>query len=341
MNRRLLLSLAAATGFGLLSLGGWGWWSYQQFLERPIPQAISLTVANGWSFNRVATELEEVGAITSSEWLFLLNRLEPGGFLQAGEYLFPARSTPRTILNQLRKGEVVHHRFTIPEGWTVPEVARLLQQTAWPEAVELLRDPTLPARLELTENHLEGWLFPATYDYRKGEGLLSILKQMVHLSRRNLEEVWSKRPSSHALTPYQTLILASIVEKETGQDAERPAIAGVFYNRLSRHMRLQSDPTVIYGVSGFDGNLTRLHLRTDTPYNTYTREGLPPTPICNPGREALEAVVHPLPSTHLYFVAKGDGSHIFASSLPEHQGNVQHYQKAAPTSRTPSTAANR
>ncbi|MBF0142657.1 MAG: endolytic transglycosylase MltG [Magnetococcales bacterium] len=321
------LFLAAAFGSGLVFLG------YRDFLARSLPFSFSFVIEQGWGVRRIASELEERGVVSSSLWFLLMVRLQPGRPLQSGEYLLVKGETPERILSRFRRGDVVRRRLLLPEGMALGEVARRLVEVGYAEALPYLRDPETPRRLGLSESSLEGWLFPDTYFLQRGDSLAEVVGRMARRMQSVLGEVWQGRPEGYPLTAYQTLILASIVEKETGNAAERDRIAAVFLNRLGRKMRLQSDPTVIYGIPDFAGDITRRHLTTPTPYNTYTEDGLPPTPICNPGKASLLATVHPREGEQaLYFVARGDGSgtHVFTRTLEEHQREVARHQLKRP-----------
>jgi len=225
---------------------------------------------------------------------------------------------------------VKQYPFTVPEGLTCAEIAARFAAAGFGTAAEFHAacvDPELLARVGLEQGDLEGYLFPETYQWHRGMTAHALVARMVAA----MEAVWTPERSQAAqalnLTRHQALTLASIIEKETGDTAERAMISGVFHNRLRRGMRLQSDPTVIYGVTPFDGNLTRAHLETDTPYNTYTRAGLPPGPIANPGLASIDAALHPADTEALYFVSRNDGSHQFSATVEEHNRAVDRYQR--------------
>jgi UPF0755 protein len=226
-------------------------------------------------------------------------------------------------------GEVLQHHFTIVDGWTFRQLRIALAADAGlAQTIMAMSDEDLAKKLGIEDGHPEGWFLPETYSWIKGDSDLDILKNAHAAMQKALDRLWSARTDDVPLaTPYDALILASIVEKETGRADERPLIAGVFLRRLKFHMRLQTDPTVIYGMGdAYAGNIRRSDLDADTPYNTYTRDGLPPTPIALPGLPALEAVMHPTPGDALYFVARGDGSHEFSATLDEHNRAVQKFQ---------------
>ncbi len=321
---------------------------YQVFLETPltVPDAgWTLDLAPGTSYGSMVRQLAAAG-LTTRAWPWrLYGRLERP-VVQSGEYFIAPGMTPRQWLDRVRRGVVVVRHFTVVEGWTADQLRRALAaapaiapcSAEWDEAQladALDHPPGLP---------LEGRFLPATYDYRRGTCDLEILRRAYQALAAALAEVWAGRaPDLPYPTPEALLIMASIVEKESALPAERNRIAGVFVRRLARGMRLQADPTVIYGLgAGFDGDLRRADLGRDQPYNTYTRGGLPPGPIALPGRGALEAAAHPAPGDSLYFVASGDGGHVFASSLAEHQRNVdrylRHLARRRPAAETTQTA---
>lgn len=326
---RLIVLLFGAL---LLAGGAAAWWGWQQ-LDAPGParQDVVLEVPQGASLARIAARLEEAGVVRHGrlfEWYGRSSGL--AGRVRAGEYRFPAGSTPREVMARLVSGEVVLHSFTIVEGWTFRLMrAALTAHPAIRSTLEELPDEEVMAQLGRPGEHPEGWFLPETYRFPRGTSDLEILRLSHQAMQRALEAAWSQRRDPLPFeSPYEALILASIIEKETGLAAERPAIAGVFVRRLERGMRLQTDPTVIYGAGpGFEGRLRRIHLDTDTPYNTYTRGGLPPTPIALPGRASLEAAVQPQEGKALYFVATGlpDGSHVFSETLAEHNRAVARY----------------
>ncbi|MCV6604581.1 MAG: endolytic transglycosylase MltG, partial [Porticoccaceae bacterium] len=253
--------------------------------------------------------------------------------IQAGDYQLEPGVTPIQLLRQLNSGEVIFHQVTLPEGLTVKQWLQRLRQQ--PHLKSDLSDAELVEFIggntnDNTNDSPEGWLFPDSYRYHRGDSIEQILKQANRAMVGTLEKLWPERDIGLPYqSPYEALIMASIIEKETGVAWERPQIAGVFVRRLQKGMRLQTDPTVIYGLGErYKGNLTRTHLREKTPYNTYVIKGLPPTPIANPGAEAIHAALHPADSSALYFVAKGDGSHYFSATLKEHEQAVEKYQRS-------------
>ena len=309
-------------------------WRVSQFMSSPVNVAAdgqTFEISPGSSFTAVARKLVAEGYINDATWYRLYARWsgEAGG-IQAGEYRIEPGATPRSLLEQFTSGAVKLYSFTIVEGWNHRDLLAALQAN---EAIESsLTDedwPVLLTDLGSEVTHPEGLFLPETYRFPRGTTDRKILGQAYALMQDVLAEEWAAKGSEAPVaSPYEALVLASIVEKETALAEERPRIAGVFARRLEKRMRLQTDPTVIYGIGpAFDGNLTRKHLRTDTPYNTYTRGGLPPTPIAMPGRAAINAVLHPKAGTELYFVATGlgDGSHKFSTTMDEHDAAVAEY----------------
>jgi UPF0755 protein len=275
--------------------------------------------------------LVESGVIPPGRGFYYLARVSRlSQRLQAGEYLFTPGQTPYQILRTLAAGTTVRWAVTIPEGATIYQLADILAAGGWGERelfLKLVRDPEIIARHEVRAESLEGYLFPDTYQLRRGQDPREIIRLMVERGKQVRQELGDLRNNEMGLSPHQVLTLASIVEKETAVPEERPLIARVFLNRLRLGMRLQTDPTVIYGLIDFNGNLTRKDLQTPTPYNTYLINGLPPGPIANPGRAAIAAVLHPVADPSLYFVSKNDGTHHFSRDLAEHNRAVLKYQK--------------
>lgn len=329
---RLIAALAVVLGVGAVAAAVLAWW-WQEALDAPGPaaEAVVLEVPAGASLARVAARLEEAGVLRRAEVLEWHGRLSgQAGQVRAGEYNFPAGSTPRQVMARLVSGETVLHALTVVEGWTFRQLRAAIEaHPAIGEKLPAASDAELMSRLGMPDMAPEGWFLPETYRFPRGTSELELLALAHRAMVAALEEAWAQRAEGIPLeTPYEALILASIIEKETGLADERREIAGVFARRLQRGMRLQTDPTVIYGLGeSFDGNLRRVDLRTDTPYNTYTRSGLPPTPIALPGRAALEAAVDPAPGKALFFVATGkpDGTHYFSETLEEHNRAVARY----------------
>ena len=249
--------------------------------------------------------------------------------IKAGEYRLNSGLPPLKLLNILSKGAILSHPVTVPEGFTVKQIATLLEKKGLVNKDKFLllaESPDTGKRYGLNGPGLEGYLYPDTYQFSRGLSAISVIDTMI----RRFKEVlapFQKRIEQSDMTVEKVVTLASIVEKETGRGDERPVIASVFLNRLKRKMRLESDPTVIYGIKNFNGNLTLKNLARSTPYNTYVIRGLPPGPIANPGREAIKAVLYPADTAFLYFVSKNDGSHYFSKTLSEHTRAVDIYQK--------------
>ena len=322
----LLIALAAA-------LGG-AWYLYGGFADAPMPgvrQGTSIVVRQGDSLPVVVRKLHAAGVGGSTlEWNALARQLGAAGRIQVGEYELEPGMTPRQLLIAMRDGDVVQHKVTIVEGWTIRDVrAALAKAEPLVHDAAPLDDAALMAKLGHPGQHPEGRFLPETYVFTRGDSELDVLGRAHEAMQKALDAAWrARRPDTVLKTPEEMLTLASIVEKETGIAEERPAIAGLFERRLKLGMLLQTDPTVIYGMgSAYAGNIRKADLQTDTPYNTYTRAGLPPTPIAMPGVAALQAVANPAPGDALYFVAVGDGSgrHLFAKTLAEHQQNVRTY----------------
>ena len=306
---------------------------YRLFLSTPItkePQSFYLTIKSGTGFSGLVHELSRRNLLNSPGYLKWYAKTENlARRLKAGQYHFPAVPTPVQLLEKLVRGEVIRYRLTIPEGWTFQQMLTAIQQHPRISiTLDGLTDKVIMERLGYPEKHPEGLFYPDTYLFPDKMTDADFLRRAYDTMQRIIEEEWRNRShDTETRTPYEALILASIVEKETGVEYERAKIAGVFNRRIKKGMRLQTDPTVIYGMgSTFKGNIRRKDLRKDTPYNTYTRFGLPPTPIALPGRAAIRAALHPEKGDALYFVAKGDGSHQFSATLKEHNRAVTRYQ---------------
>ncbi|MFT3721222.1 endolytic transglycosylase MltG [Pseudorhodoferax sp.] len=311
---------------------GW-WWLDQPLRLAPAApgQPVEVTIAPGTSARSAAAAIAKAG-VQAPDWaLFGWFRLSgQSRQIKAGSYEFAEGTTPRTLLGKLVRGEQALRMVTLVEGWTFRQVRQALARAErlQPDS-RALDDAALMAALGRPGVAPEGRFFPDTYAYPKGASDLAVLRQALQAMDRQLDAAWSQRADDQVLkTPEQALILASIVEKETGRAEDREQISAVFHNRLRIGMPLQTDPTVIYGLGErFDGNLRRRDLRADTPFNTYTRTGLPPTPIAMPGASSLLAAVRPSNSKALYFVARGDGSSHFSHTLDEHNRAVDRYQR--------------
>lgn len=325
---RTLFSLAIV----LAAAGAAAWWWLDRPLRLPaVPYA--LEVRPGATLGSVARRLADDGVLAHPAMLTLLARAKGvDRSIKAGQYEFDADLALPALLAKLTQGDVTQASITFVEGTTAGEL--LKRVASEPSLVRTLADrpaAEIAATLGIDTPSIEGQFFPDTYFYAAGSGDRALLARAHRQLRARLDAAWARRqPGLPLASPYEALILASIVEKETGRPADRPMIASVLVNRLKRGMRLQADPTVIYGLGeAFDGNLRKRDLEADTPWNTYTRDGLPPTPIALPSQAALDAVVDPPATPYLYFVARGDGTSEFSSTLAEHNRAVAKYQKSA------------
>lgn len=332
MARAPLLKLLLPALLLALLLGEAGllYWEITK-LPLPIGRKTLFEIEKGEPLAKVAERLKEEGLIFS-KWSLLLYASWRGKAreIKAGEYLLKPGLTTRELLELFVAGKVHRYRFTIVEGWTVDRLLAALEEAPKLEkTLQGVPKEALLAELGLPPGHPEGRFFPDTYFYTKGMSDRQLLRRAYRRMEELLSQLWPKRQEGLPLkTPYEALILASIVQKESYLPSEQPLIAAVFYNRLKKGMPLQADPTVIYGLGErFDGDLKRSHLREETPYNTYVQKGLPPTPIALPGKSALEAVLHPARSDALFFVANGKGRHIFSRTYQEHLRAVRKYQK--------------
>ena len=324
----VLLALAAASS-------AWLWQHYSDFGDQPIAglqAGDTVQVAYGDSFPSVLRKLRELGVEEGSDlqWRVLAKQLGAADSLKVGEFALEPGATPRSLLLDMRDGKVINYRFTIVEGWNIRQLrAALNSATPLLHETEKLDDAALMKLLGHEGQHPEGRFLPETYVYSRGDSDVDVLKRAHAAMEKALASTWEARAKDVPLkSAEEALILASIIEKETGLASERPQIAGVFARRLKLGMKLQTDPTVIYGIgSAYDGNIRRRDLLTDTPYNTYTRTGLTPTPIAMPGLDALQAAVNPAEGDALFFVAVGDGSgaHVFSRTLGEHNTAVARY----------------
>ena len=333
MQKRLVAGLVLATVMlaaiaGLLVLR-WAQSSVASGLPKP-PSKI-VTIPDGSTFQQVAGMLKSEQLIRS-RWAFLLlgRSHDSDRKIRPGEYELDGGMSPQDILNKLLSGRVVLHPVTIPEGYNLAQIAEVFavqQVTDVQEFSKLVRDRTFIATLGIEADSLEGYLFPETYSFPRGAKAREVIKAMVD----GLHHVWSADLQEQAtrmkLSLHQVLTLASVIEKETGSKEERELIAAVFHNRLRKKIPLQSDPTVIYGLPAFDGNIHKRDLSVMSPYNTYRVQGLPPGPIASPGAHSLRAALFPAQATYLYFVSRNDGTHQFSSTLAEHNQAVEKYQK--------------
>lgn len=301
--------------------------------EAPLPmrdERIEVRIERGATARSIARQLQEAGIDVGTEAFVAVARMTKATqSLRAGRYEIARGTTLHELVDKLRRGDVLRERITIVEGWTFREMREALLAHPYLRAdAGQLPDAELLAAVGAEEPHPEGAFAPDTYTFDPGSSDLDVYRQAYRAQRARLQQAWDARDASLPYkSPYEALIMASIVEKETGREDERGRIAGVFVNRMRKGMLLQTDPTVIYGIGpAFDGNLRKRDLLADGPYNTYTRAGLPPTPIALPGRAAIEAALNPEPTRALYFVARGDGSSHFSETLAEHNRAVVKYQ---------------
>ena len=323
-------------GFGavllLLLLGGGAgaWWLWVP--STLAQQVAEVSIEPGTSPKEVAAAVARSGVAVNPTLLYWWFRLSgQSRQIRAGSYEWSGQTSPWQILQKLVRGDASSGSVTLVEGWNIRQVREALRKAdrLKPDTAQL-SDAQLMQTLERPGVHPEGRFFPDTYTYSKGSSDTAVLRRAMRAMDKHLAAAWTERnPKVPLQTPEQALILASIIEKETGKLSDQPEISAVFHNRLILGMRLQTDPTVIYGMgTRFDGNIRKSDLTTDTPYNTYTREGLPPSPISMPGKAAIEAALHPAPSKALYFVARGDGSSEFSATLEAHNRAVNKYQRA-------------
>ena len=321
--------LAALLLILMLACASFAYYAYSFVTPATLP--MEFTVNQGSSLTSVARQFEQAGLLDSSRTFVMLARvLGRAGKIKAGIYQLDRPVSKIELLEMLTQGNVSKTQLTVIEGWNFRQLRSALNDASNIRHDTLsLSDAEILQRIGAVENHPEGLFFPDTYFVDAGSSDIDFLKRAYQAMHQHLQQAWETREVDLPLeTPYQALILASIVEKETGTASDRPMIAGVFVHRLRLHMMLQTDPAVIYGVGEkFDGNLRKRDLLRDTPYNTYTRAGLPPTPISLPGLDALNATLHPAMTDALYFVARGDGSSHFSRNLNEHNRAVNQYQK--------------
>jgi UPF0755 protein len=321
----LLLIVMAAVGIAAAT-----WW----WLQNPLPlaaDAVEVSIAPGTSPRSVADKWTQAGVQTRPEFLWLFFRLSgKAPQMRAGNYSIERGITPPQLLERMLKGESLMEVVRITEGWTFKQMRDALAQAPSLKATTKdMSDEQIMAALGVPNVPAEGRFFPDTYHYSRGATDMSVLRSAQQMLQKKLEAAWAERAKDVPLKSIdEALILASIVEKETGTEADRAKVSSVFNNRLRIGMPLQTDPTVIYGLgASFDGNLRKKDLQTDTPYNTYTRKGLPPTPIALPGGNSIKAALQPAPSKALYFVARGDGSSVFSDNLNDHNRAVNQFQR--------------
>jgi UPF0755 protein len=310
---------------------GWGYLEhYAVSPAGPKAEKQVVMVRPGLGINAMSRVLEERhiidSALTFRVFFYLRHRHDR---IKSGEYSLSAAMAPAEIIRKLVKGEVVLHRLTIPEGYTVRQIAGLVAESGLATAESFLRAAAgrdFLSSLKITADTAEGYLFPETYFFSKPVTAEDMAAALIRRFQSVFSEEWQARAKALGFSVHQIVTLASIIEKETADSRERPLISSVFHNRLKRGMRLESDPTVIYGIPDFNGNITRAHLNALTPYNTYLISGLPPGPIASPGRASLEAALYPAESSFLFFVATGDGGHFFSTNYADHSRAVRKYQ---------------
>ena len=327
----VLMSIAVFLVAGTVAVIAYQLRSYADRPAAPDSSAEMLvTIRTGQSLKATADILLSRGIITSPTKFIIIARIKRDDKrLKAGEYLLSPAMSPANILEIMVRGAVKLHKLTVPEGYTFYQIAALVEKAGLGtrlDFIEAATDPALAAKNGLTAKTFEGYLFPDTYFFPKDITVEKIIGVMLNRFRSVFTPEWKTRSAHLGLTVHQVVTLASIIEKETGAPSERSLISSVFHNRLKKGMRLESDPTVIYGIKNFDGNLTRKHLVTRTPYNTYKIKGLPPGPIANPGRAALSAALYPEDTAFIYFVAKKDHTHHFSTNFKDHNRAVRKYQ---------------
>jgi len=322
----VIITLVAAKAFNTYT-------QYQEFLVAPLDikqESIEYTVKPGVTMRHIASELAELGLLEEPTFLVVRARMrKQAQSIKVGEYAIARGTFPDQLLDLFVKGKVKQYSLTLIEGWTFRDVMNAVNQHENIHHTLIGKTPQqIMQAIGIEGESPEGQFFPETYRFPNNTSDVKFLKRAYRHMQRFLDNEWqTKMPGLPIKTPYEALILASIIEKETALASEYQQIAGVFTRRLQKRMRLQTDPTVIYGLGdAYTGNIKRKHLRQDNPYNTYTRAGLPPTPIAMPGAEAIKAALHPAAGNTLYFVSKGDGSHYFSKNLKEHNEAVIRYQ---------------
>jgi UPF0755 protein len=310
-------------------LGSFHFWIFLHQPAKPFAEKKQFFIPPKTSAYGIARLLQSQGVIRDASEFYLLGWLKNSlSRMQAGEYAFSTIYTPEQVLDQIVNGRVVIHIATLPEGSTLWDAAKILDQKGLApesEIIGLVCSTEFAGSLGVKASSLEGYLFPDTYHFKKPVSGASIMKAMVQQFRQHLPPEWPERAKELGLSLHQIVTLASIIEKEAAVDFERPVIAGVFYNRLKINMPLQSDPTAVYDIPGFSGPVTAAHLTRQSPYNTYHIKGLPPGPICNPGAKSIRAALYPEKVPYLYFVSNNDGTHHFSVTSEEHRDAVSHY----------------
>lgn len=329
-DRYLRVLLGAGLAAAVLFASAFAWYAAAPSAPGPLP--LQFNLKPGTTLRGAAQEMERAGALRHPELFVLMARvLQKAGKVKAGNYELTEPVTPYRLLQKIVDGDVTQAAIRFLEGWTFAQMRKVLDKHPdLAHATQDLTDAEILKRLGIEETSPEGLFFPDSYHFASGSSDLRVLRRARRQMRLHLDARWAGRaPDLPLATPYEALILASIVEKETGREEDRPLIAAVLVNRLRKGMLLQADPTVIYGLgAAFDGNLRKRDLLTDSPYNTYTRAGLPPTPIAMPGLASLTATLNPPASDALYFVSRGDGASHFSRTLGEHEQAVTKYQRS-------------
>lgn len=327
----VLIGVALLVALGAIGVFYHAIFAYSETPYPPDPKRVIVEIPEGLDFRQICLLLEEHGLVSDADRFYLLGRIrKTTRELKAGEYEVQTPIRPDRLMNMLVGGEVRIHKFTIPEGYNLRQIAQVLAGTRIAGADGFLQSafsPEVTRSLGIEADTLEGYLFPDTYRYTRGTDLDRILRVMISRFNEMFDDAMRARAAEVGMTVHEAVTFASIIEKETGRPSERDSISAVFHNRLRRGMKLESDPTVIYGIKDFDGNLTRRHLSTPSPYNTYVIKGLPPGPICSPGLESLKAALNPSRERYLFFVSKNDGSHYFSETYAEHLKAVNRYQR--------------
>ena len=333
MSKKVLVLIIFLIGF--CGIAGWITLSIKTPVDKNAGY-LAFNIPNGASFNRISKELEESGLIRShrvfSLWVKITG-LESE--IKAGEYLLSPSMSPLEILQILRQGRVTTHTITIPEGFSIMQIADLFNKAGLAEKeffLEAANNSEILKKYNILANSLEGYLYPDTYRMAKGLSAISIIEILVSRFMEVYNDIIEKSDTAE-MSMEELITLASIIEKETGKSFERPIVSSVFHNRLKKGMKLESDPTVIYGIQDFNGKITKKDLTTRTPYNTYMVSGLPPGPIANPGKAAIEAALKPAETNYLFFVSKNDGTHIFSETYRDHVNAVNKYQRRGKKSR--------
>lgn len=332
MNKLIKNSFIAVLVLATISLS-WIWTGYQEALQQPLnikQDSIEYSIQSGSSLSSVIYNLANKGIVSHPRYLLLHAKINGlSNNMQAGDYHLTKSLSTQDFLNNIFTGKVIQYSMTIIEGWSFKQLLQEMKKNPHiKQTINKASNDEIMQRLDLAGIHPEGQFLPDTYHFPKELTDIDFLKRAYHAMQKTLKQEWDNRAVGLSYkSPYEALIMASIVEKETGKVEEREQIAGVFLRRIDKRMRLQTDPTVIYGMGdAFKGNIRKRDLLKDTPYNTYRRSGLPPTPIALPGRDAIYAALHPADGDALYFVSKGDGSHAFSATLKEHNKAVIKYQ---------------